>query len=115
MTIKKRLFWSNLLMIAVPILATAAVGLLCIGFIWLSFIGGFGIEIHEQEEFDMVCALISEKVEDAGRKDSDFSVLQPLLDSNGMAVRICSGTEVVYAYGEQDMLTCSHSRIHYFV
>lgn len=32
MTIKRRLFWSNILMIAVPIMATAVVGILCIGF-----------------------------------------------------------------------------------
>ena len=102
MTVKRRLFWSNILMIAVPVAATAVVGILCIGFIWFGFINGFGIEIHDREEFDIVCALVSEKAEDAVRKDSDFSVLEPLLDSNGMSVRICSGTEVLYTYGDPD-------------
>lgn len=102
MTIKRRLFLSNILMIAVPIMATAVVGLLCIGFIWISFINGFGIEVHDQEDFDIVCALVSEKVENAIKKDSDFSALEPLLDSNGMTVRICSGTNVLYSYGKQN-------------
>lgn len=102
MTIKRRLFWSNILMIAVPVMVTAVVGILCIGFIWFGFINGFGIEIHNREEFDIVCALVSEKAEDAIKKDSDFSVLEPLLDSNGISVRICSGTEILYSYGRQN-------------
>lgn len=64
MTIKKRLFWSNILMILVPVFATALIGIACIGFIWLAFVNGFGIEIHDQEEFDLVCTLVTEKAED---------------------------------------------------
>ncbi len=101
MTIKKRLFWSNIFMILVPVMAAAFVGILCIGFIWLAFINGFGIEIHDQEEFEMVCTLASEKVEDAIKKESDFSSLEPLVDSNGMAIKICSGKEIIYSYGTQ--------------
>lgn len=101
MTIKKRLFWSNILMILVPVIATSVVGILCIGFIWIAFVNGFGIEIHDQEEFDIVCALASEKAEDAIKKGSDFSSFESLLDSNGMTVRICSGTEIIYSYGAQ--------------
>lgn len=83
-------------------MATAVVGILCIGFIWISFINGFGIKIRDSEEFNIVCALVSEKAEDAIKKSSDFSALAPLLDSNGMSVRICSGTEILYTYGEQN-------------
>ena len=97
MTIKKRLFWSNILMIMVPVIAIAVVGILCIGFIWISFINGFGIVIHDQEEFDIVCALVSEKAKNAIRKGSDFSTFASLLDSNGMTVRICSGREIIYS------------------
>lgn len=64
MTVKKRLFWSNILMIAVPVVAAAAVGILCIGFIWFGLVNGFGIKIRNQEEFDAVCELVSEKAED---------------------------------------------------
>lgn len=101
MTIKRRLFWSNILMIFVPVFATALIGIACIGFIWFAFVNGFGIDIHDQEEFDIVCALISEKAEDAIKKDSDFSTFESLLDSNGMTVRICSGREIIYSYGDQ--------------
>lgn len=101
MTVKKRLFWSNILMIAVPVVAAAAVGILCIGFIWFGFVNGFGIKIRNQEEFDAVCELVSEKAEDIIKRNSDFSEFETLLDSNGMAVKICSGTEIIYFYGEQ--------------
>lgn len=65
-TVKRRLFWSNILMILVSVAATALIGILCIGFIWLAFVNGFGVEIHDQEDFDTVCALVSEKTEDRG-------------------------------------------------
>ena len=35
MTIRKRLFWSNILMIVVPMVMTAIVGVLCICMVWL--------------------------------------------------------------------------------
>ena len=44
MTIKRRLFWSNILMIVSPALSALLIGLLCMAFIWLSFVNrvGFG-------------------------------------------------------------------------
>jgi len=99
MTVKRRLFWSNILMIAVPVISTALIGMVCIGLIWLSLIGGAGLGIENQEDFDHACMAISEKLEyDIGR-NSDFSSIQSILDSNHMAVQIVSDGEMIFEYG----------------
>ena len=41
MTIKKRLFCSNILMIVVPAVIVAFIGLLCMALLWISFQGGY--------------------------------------------------------------------------
>lgn len=51
MTIKKRLFWSNILMIAVPVVSAVVIGLMCIGFIWGVLLDRAGIGIRDQNEF----------------------------------------------------------------
>ena len=99
MTIKKRLFLSNILMIFVPVVATVLTGIVCVGFIWLILLNGVGFDIHDREEFDLACAAIVEGVENSLKKDGDFSATEALLDGNEMAVKIVSGGDVVYSYG----------------
>lgn len=102
MTVKRRLFWSNILMIAVPVISTALIGMVCIGLIWLSLIGGAGLGIENQEDFDHACMAISEKLEyDIGR-NSDFSSVKSILDSNHMALRIVSGGKTIFEYGTKE-------------
>lgn len=99
MTIKKRLFWSNIFMIAVPVISTALIGCVCVGVIWLSLIGGTGLGIKDQEEFDHACMAVSEMLEyDIGR-DAGFSSVKPLLDRNRMALTIVAGGETLFEYG----------------
>lgn len=102
MTIKKRLFWSNILMILVPVVSTALIGILCVGFIWLSLINGAGIGIHDQEDFERACLAITETVEHNLENGSDLSSIQPLLDSNGMSILVTSDEQSVFTYGGQD-------------
>ncbi len=102
MTIKKRLFWSNLLMILVPVIATAVIGLICAAFIWLAVVGGTGFGIHDQEEFDLAASVISEAVEKSLTKDTGFSDIEALLDSNQMKMVITDGTNPVYTHGSAD-------------
>lgn len=99
MTVKRRLFWSNILMIAVPVISTALIGMVCIGLIWLSLIGGAGLGIENQEDFDHACMAISEKLEYDIGSNSDFSSVKSILDSNHMALRIVSGGETIFAHG----------------
>ena len=102
MTIKKRLFWSNILMIAVPVISTVLIGCVCVGLIWLSLVGGAGLGIQDQEDFDHACMAVSEMLEyDIGR-DTGFSTVKSLLDSNRMAVKIVSGRETFFEYGTRE-------------
>lgn len=54
MTVRKRLFWSNILMILVPAGITALVGLVCLGCVLLTLMYGTGLGIRSREDFDRV-------------------------------------------------------------
>lgn len=43
MTVKRRLFLSNLLMILVPVIVTVMIGILCVSFLWFSLQRGTGL------------------------------------------------------------------------
>lgn len=100
MTIRKRLFWSNILMIFVPVVAAAMVGLLCIGFIWLALIQGVGLGIQDQDEFELACEAISEVAELKIQTSQNYADVEMLLDSNQMKMEIYEDSDIVYSYGE---------------
>ena len=100
MTIRKRLFWSNILMILVPVIAAGLVGLLCVGFVWLSLVSGAGLGLRDRDDFDRVCLAVTEAAEYQLGNGGNFSVLEPLLDSNGMSMTILRDGDVFYSYGE---------------
>lgn len=102
MTVRKRLFWSNILMIVVPVVVTAMIGLLCIGFIWLALIQGVGLGIHDQDEFELACEAISEVAELKIQTSQNYADVEMLLDSNQMKMEICEESEIVYSYGDAD-------------
>lgn len=102
MTIKKRLFWSNIFMIAVPVTSTVLIGCVCVGLIWLSLIGGMGLGIQDQEDFDHACMAISEMLEYDIDRDAGFSFVKPLLDSNRMALKIVAEGETLFEYGTKE-------------
>lgn len=100
MTVKRRLFWSNILMIFVPVGATMLIGLLCVGFIWLSLIHGAGLGLNEQEDFDRACIALSEVIEGRLEHHAKLSTLEDLLNSNGMTVSVRQNGQDFYHYGE---------------
>lgn len=102
MTIKKRLFWSNILMILVPVIAAASVGLACVGFIWLGLIKGAGLGLHDQEDFSLACSAATEGVEACLKRDLPLSSLESLLAGSSLSLTVRAGDEVVYSYGEGD-------------
>lgn len=102
MTVKKRLFWSNILMILVPVIATMLIGMLCVGFIWFALIHGMGIGIHDQEEFEVACTAITEGVKEGLENGSDFSSIQAILEKNQLTLRVDSEAEAVYTCGEEE-------------
>lgn len=102
MTVKKRLFWSNILMILVPVVATALIGLLCIGFIWLALVmNGAGFGVNDQEDFDRACMAMIELVENRLDADGDLSSLEILLDSSGMTAMVLQNNQLFYTHGEK--------------
>lgn len=100
MTVRKRLFWSNILMILVPVIAAALIGAICVGIIWLSFINGAGLDLHDAKDFNRVCLAGSETIEHLLEEGRDLSSLDVLLSGNGMTARILCGEEEIYSYGD---------------
>ena len=100
MTVRKRLFWSNLLMILVPALITALVGLFCIGLILLLLVHGTSLGIRNQEDFQQVAVVTAEAVEKRLEQGDSLDRLQPLLERNGMSLVVLREGEPYAAYGE---------------
>lgn len=88
-------------MILVPVITSAFVGLVCVGFIWFALIHGLGLGIHDQEEFEAVCTVISEGVEKGLENEKDFASIQSILEKNQLSLRITSQGEVVYSSEEE--------------
>lgn len=102
MTIKRRLFLSNILMIAVPVIASLLVGAVCIILFWLAFVNGFGVKIDDREDFDLMCALVTEEAEEVLENNTDLSALEPLFTGADITVKLCSENDTVYSYGSVD-------------
>lgn len=102
MTVRKRLFWSNILMIICPVIATILIGLLCVGIIWVSVVNGAGLNLENTEDFNRVCLAITETIEHKLSEKTSLSSLDSLLENNGMAVRVLEEEQEVYSYGAAD-------------
>lgn len=104
MTIKKRLFWSNIYMILVPVAAAAMVGLVCLLFMWLALTHGIGFGIQDQEEFDLVCEAISRELDMESQDITVNDNIRRILDSNHMTMQIYEGDKLLYSYGAGNAL-----------
>ena len=62
MTIRRRLFWSNILMILVPVIMTVLIGLLCVAVIWMTLLRGARLDQRDQEDFEHICMAITEVI-----------------------------------------------------
>ena len=96
MTIKRRLFWSNILMIVSPALSALLIWLLCMAFIWLSFVNRVGFGFRNLEDFELACFAVTEAVEKGIERDSDFSLIEPVLRGSGMSITIEKGEKTVF-------------------
>ncbi len=102
MTVRKRLFWSNILMIFVPVIATVFIGLLCVGIIWISFVNGAGLDLQDTEDFHRVCLAITETIEQKLDEETNLTSLNALLENNGMTARVFCRENEVYSFGAAD-------------
>lgn len=102
MTIKKRLFLSNILMILVPVISTALIGLLCVAFMWLTVINGAGLDLQNSEDFSRACYAVTETVVERLHSGYSLDILDPLLESNGMTVSVTEDGALFYTFGAFD-------------
>ena len=109
MTIRKRLFWSNILMIVVPVIMTAIVGMLCICMVWLVIRRGPGFGFEDSGDFYWAGRAAAEAVTaglDAEEKESrrQLDRLTTLLDAGSMRLVVVEDGSVIYTYGERQRL-----------
>ncbi len=102
MTIKRRLFLSNLMMIAVPVVIAAIAGSICIAIIFGVFKNGTSLGLEGTDEFYFAskgAVEFAEEYLEGSLSEDSRQNLQKLLDSSFMRMEIrCSGKSV-YAYG----------------
>lgn len=104
MTVKKRLFLSNILMLAVPIFITALIAAGCVGAIWFTFTHGTGIGFEDSVDFYRASAGISLLAEKSLRSEPDqrlsnLTSISSFLDRGSMSLEIISGGMSYYTYG----------------
>lgn len=105
MTIKKRLFISNILMILVPVTITALIGLLCVGTIWLTIVHGNGLGFEDSRDFYLASQGISKVAEQSLERSTrakqldGLADLSQILDKNAIFLTVDSGGENFYQYG----------------
>lgn len=63
MTIKKCLFCSNILMIVVPAVIVAFVGLLCMALLWITLQGGSGMHLEDGEDLRYIGRDMADQIE----------------------------------------------------
>lgn len=104
-TIKKRLVISNILMILVPVVITAFIGLVCVGIIWFSVRYGTGLGFEDSEDFykasRSVSMIVEKSLEEGTRANltENLAGISGLLDKSAMALSVDSSGENLYQYG----------------
>ena len=91
MTIKKRLFCSNILMILVPAAIVAFVGLLCTALLWVTLQRGSGMHLEDGEDLTHIGRNIAGQIEGlmAGSPDSwtqQMGGLEALTESGSLRI-----------------------------
>ena len=105
MTVKRRLFLSNLLMIAVPVLIAALVGFACIAAVMQVVENGMHYGMDDEAEIYIGSRAIAEYAESALQADSSLSAkktetLKTLLDGSYSRMQIYRQDELLFDYGE---------------
>lgn len=106
MTIKKRLVISNIMMIIVPVVITALIGLACVGMVWYAVVHGTGIGIKQNRDFYMASQGISKMAESIlrgpkrAKQIDDLTELSQILDKNAMSLTLEANGKNIYSYGE---------------
>lgn len=105
MTIKKRLAISNILMIIVPVVITAAIAAACIAVIWFTTVKGSGLGLENAEDFDSASRSISVLTEtfladtDPVERASNIKDLGLLINKNSLDLSVYSSGTQLYHFG----------------
>ena len=109
MTIKRRLFLSNLMMILVPVLIAAVVGTACIALVFEVLKHGTSFGLENSGEFywasqgavELAEQHLEELSEGDGVSTETSDSMEMLLDTGFMRMEIRENGRLVYAYGEE--------------
>jgi len=105
MTIKKRLAISNILMILVPVVITAAIATACIAVIWFTTVKGPGLGMEHSEDFDTASRSISVLTEtfladsSPTERAGEISDLGRLINKNSLDLSVYSSGIQLYHFG----------------
>ena len=105
MTIKKRLFISNILMILIPVCITAMIACGCVGAVWYTVTHANGASFDDSEDFYQASGGISAAVEEVllgepGSIKSRLNALGKLLDRRSVSLTVRSEGSEYYSYGD---------------
>lgn len=84
MTVKKRLFWSNILMIAVPVVTALAAGVCCIALLWLMLQNGSGLPLEDSGDFSWASRAVVKLVSRSLEEGKSLDALGETLQANGL-------------------------------
>ena len=106
MTIKKRLFCSNILMIVVPAVIVAFIGLLCMALLWISFQGGGGMHLEDGEDLryigrDMAGQIEGFMTDTPDTWTSQMDGLASMTESGALRVIVTQNGGLAYIAGEE--------------
>ncbi len=106
MTIKKRLFCSNILMIAVPAAIAALIGLVCLGLLWFILHGGGGMHLEDGEDFSRLGRSVTRQLQGCLADDPDtwtgrIRGLESMTESGALRIVVVRDDVPAYAAGEE--------------
>jgi len=106
MQVKTRLYISNILMIALPVVITIFMAICGGTIVWHVYKSGI-VGFEDSEDFYKASKGISELAEKALRSEpekqrSGLKNLGEFLDRGSMSLQIVSGNEILYSYGDED-------------
>ena len=106
MTIKKRLFCSNILMIVVPAVIVAFIGLLCMALLWISFQGGGGMHLEDGEDLryigrDMAGQIEGFMTDTPDTWTSQMDGLASMTESGALRIIVTQNGGLAYIAGEE--------------
>ena len=106
MTLRQRILVSNLLMVLIPVAATALVALLCAGAIWRSLSLGRGFDgTDDLREATLAATAAADRTlseTDATRRADKLATLETLLDKTGLSLDVydASSGELAFSRGQ---------------